>query len=113
MTDQLSHTHQDEGYEHSDVNVKMVVLITVLVVAFLAISLLVLDQYFHYVTEQTIYKEQLEPQSAALRELRAREAETLNSYKLLDSAKGVYQIPIDRAMELMAEESYKASQTKK
>jgi capsular polysaccharide biosynthesis protein len=112
MTDHLSHAHGSDGYERSDVNVKMIVIVAVLIVAFLAVSLLVLDQYFEYVTQETIYKEQLAPQSVALRDLRAREAETLNSYKVLDSAKGVYQIPIDRAMQLIAEESYKASQKK-
>jgi hypothetical protein len=52
--------------------------------------------------DQTVYK----PQSTAIRELRAREAEELNSYKLLDPNKKIYQIPIDRAIKLMADEAY-------
>ncbi len=112
MTQQSSHAHQKEDYEHSDVNVKMIVWVTIIIVVFLAVSLLVLDQYFGLVTDETIYDKQLAPQSVALRDLRAREDETLNSYKVIDSAKGVYQVPIERAMELVAEESYRASQEK-
>lgn len=39
-----------------------------------------------------------------LREQQAREENVLNTYKLLDSDRGVVQIPIDRAMELVAHE---------
>jgi len=47
-----------------------------------------------------------EPQPITLEELRAREAEELNSYKLLDSTFGVYSIPIRRAMEMVSDEAY-------
>jgi len=47
-----------------------------------------------------------EPQPITLEELRAREDEELNSYKLLDSISGVYSIPIRRAMELVSDEAY-------
>ncbi len=36
-----------------------------------------------------------------LKQLRAREKEALTSYKLLDSGKGIYQIPIDSAMKIL------------
>jgi hypothetical protein len=40
-------------------------------------------------------------------ELRERETEELNSYELLDEEKGIYRIPIKRAMELIVEEESK------
>jgi hypothetical protein len=37
--------------------------------------------------------------SQELKDLRIRENEELSSYRLIDSNKGIYQIPIDSAME--------------
>ena len=42
--------------------------------------------------------------SADLAEHRAKEEELLNSYKVIDKDAGVVRIPIDRAMDLVAEE---------
>lgn len=46
------------------------------------------------------------PSSTAiqLRDLRAREAAALSSYKILDEAQGIVQIPIERAMQLVVDE---------
>ncbi|UCG60357.1 MAG: hypothetical protein JSV52_08455 [Candidatus Zixiibacteriota bacterium] len=98
------------GYERSDVNVRMVVLIAVGVIVVVIVALIVLNEYFLSVKEQYVYDLVLKPESVTLRDLRAAEDEVLNSYKLLDSAGGVYRIPIERAMELVAEEAYRASQ---
>lgn len=40
------------------------------------------------------------------REARAGAAAQLNQYEVLDQEQGVYQIPVDRAMELMLNEAY-------
>ncbi|MCK5124680.1 MAG: hypothetical protein KAR42_00345 [candidate division Zixibacteria bacterium] len=37
-----------------------------------------------------------------LAKLRAREKEELTSYKIIEAEKGVYQIPVDSAMAIMA-----------
>ncbi|MDH4155809.1 MAG: hypothetical protein OEW00_00840 [candidate division Zixibacteria bacterium] len=63
--------------------------------------------YFTAVKEEIVQTQVLSPQSVTLRELRAREAEEFGSYKLLDSAGSVYRIPIDRAMEIVADEAYR------
>ena len=52
-----------------------------------------------------------ERQPITLEELRAREAEVLNSYKILDSVSGVYGIPIRRAMELVSDEAHSGRST--
>src|SRR4051794_32972022 len=48
-----------------------------------------------------------DPQETAfvLSEYRASQQEKLESYKILDPAKGVYAIPIDRAMDLVVQEA--------
>ena len=56
--------------------------------------------------ENLIYEQQLSTRSKTLRDLRATEEETLNSYKVLNADSGRYQIPIEQAMKLMADEAY-------
>ncbi len=111
MTEQPQHhdqLHNPGGYEKRDVNMKLVLLWTVASVLFIVISLVLIDSFFVLTTEDVVYQSVLKPQAVTLRELRAREDQTLNSYKVLDPAKGIYQIPIERAMELVADEAYRA-----
>jgi hypothetical protein len=39
-------------------------------------------------------------------DLRVREEEVLNSYAVVDSTKGVFRIPVEHAMKLMADEAF-------
>jgi hypothetical protein len=41
-----------------------------------------------------------------LRQSQLRAAQRLNQYKVIDAGRGVYQIPIDRAIDLMVREAY-------
>jgi hypothetical protein len=95
------------GYEISDVNVRTIILIAVAVIVVVIISLVVLNEYFLSVKEEYVYDMVLRPESVTLRDLRAAEDEILYSYKLLDSAKGQYRIPIERSMELLAEGAFR------
>jgi hypothetical protein len=95
------------GYEDRDVNVKKILLWGIGGVVLIVIILAVLPEYFLFVKEDYYFKAVEEPRSKELLELRKRETEELNSYKLLDKEKGIYQIPIERAMELTIEEASK------
>jgi len=83
----------------------------VIIVAIIA-SVIVLNEYFLSVEEGPAYDLVLKSQSVTLPEIRATEDEILNSYKLLDSTAGQYRIPIDRAIELVAEEAIQSSENK-
>lgn len=91
---------QANGYEKKDVNVIKVVIPVVASVLFLILAGVALDQYFDIATEKMYFEKVLKPESAELKELRDKETSVLTSYKVIDEAKGVYQIPIERAMEL-------------
>jgi hypothetical protein len=97
-----------DGYEKKDVNLTKIVIFEVIGTVVLIAIVLLLINYTKLLREKVVYEEQLRPQSAALRELRARESEELNSYAVLDTVKGIYRIPIDRAMKLQADEAYRA-----
>jgi hypothetical protein len=103
---------QDAGYEKQDVKPVWIFAITLLTIAFLVVAGVILYEYFTVYKEAVVEEQVLTPQSTALRDLRAHEAEVLNSYKLLNADSGVYQIPIDRAMELVADEAFQARQEK-
>lgn len=94
------------GYEKSDVAIAKILIFGFIgVVVVVALTIFLIDYYDAY-TETVVDDVVLKPQSTELRELRARESEVLNSYKLLDDSLKIYQIPIERAMELMADEAF-------
>ncbi len=97
---------ENSGYEKRDINMNKIALYAVLSVLVVAVVLIFLLDYYTAVREEIVYEAVLKPISTDLRELKAREAEELGSYKLLDKEKGIYQIPIERAMMLMAEDAY-------
>lgn len=104
------HDHHGESfkYEKRDANLKVIGLVTAATALFVILSVIVVDNIFVLTKEQIIYDTVLKPESISYRDLRAREDEVLNAYKVVDAAKGIYQIPIDRAMQLVADEAYRA-----
>jgi len=95
------------GYEKKDVNIRQILWWTIGLVVAIAISLVLLNEFFLSVKEEMIYEEVLKPESISLRDVRAKEDLLLNSYAVVDSTKGIYRIPIDRAIELVAQEAYR------
>lgn len=100
-------TDPEEGYEKRDVNVKTLVLLGLAAIVVIIIVIVVVSDYFTATKEKLVFQMVHSPKSAELRELRARESEVLNSYDLLNEEAGRYRIPIDRAMELMADEAFR------
>lgn len=96
---------QADGYEKKDVNLKVVVIVGIAIVLFLVFSFIGLNEYFLYEKEIVIEEQVLSQPSVRLEDLRAVEDTILTSYQLIDTAKNIYRIPIDRAIELMAAES--------
>ena len=104
---QQSIDHGDGGYEKRDVNLARILVYGLLGILILTAVVVFALDYFTAVREEIIYEARLRPESAQLRDLRAREEQELNSYAVLDGSKGIYRIPIDRAMEVIAEEAYR------
>jgi hypothetical protein len=94
------------GYETRDVDLKKALLWGVGSIVIIVVVIVIAVDYFTATQERMMQEYVLSPKSTAWRELRARENEELTRYGLLDSVGGIYQIPIERAMKLMAEEAY-------
>lgn len=97
-------------YEVRDISWLTLLWMGALIIGGLVVIVIMLDSYFSLAKEQEVYELVLKPESTQLRELRAQEQQTLTSYDVIDKQKGVYRIPIDRAMQLVADESFQARQ---
>jgi hypothetical protein len=103
--DQITNTSSKPGYDKSDPNITRLVVIGLIFVALVVVALVVVNELFIYTKERDIQNTVLKPESVAIRDLRAHEDEVLSSFKVLDDSNGVYQIPIDRAMDLVVKEA--------
>lgn len=108
MTDEhkdIQSADTSDGYDRHEVNVRWVAAITIIVVGAIAVSVLGLYEYFAYEKERQIYELILKPESEMLLEMRALEEKTLSTYGLKDTVTGAYRIPIDSAIQLIADEN--------
>jgi hypothetical protein len=67
-----------------------------------------LDSFFTVSKNREVYRKVLSLDNPTLRDLRAQEEAVLNSYGWVDPEKKVARIPIERAMELLAQEAREA-----
>jgi len=105
LTNAVKHS---SGYEKKDVNVPVIISVSIVSIAVIVVMIVVLIDFFKIQKENAVYDSVLSQESKELVELRTMELETLNNYKLLDVEKGIYQIPIKRAMQLLTEEYSKS-----
>ncbi len=97
-------TVQQDGYEKQDVNVIKVMLIGFGGIIFLAVMIIFLIDYFIGSREDIMKQSALEPISSELIELRQREQAKLGSYGVENQITNRYYIPIERAIQLVAED---------
>ena len=98
---------QNSGYEHSDIGWVTLLWIGTIIIVCVTFFVILLDSFFSIAKENEVYEAVLKPVPADVREMRAKEQEKLNSYGKVEGTNGVYHIPIDRAMQLLAEEKFK------
>ena len=91
-------------YEIRDIPVKPVAIGGIVFMIIVGITLFLLYEYYIRVLDDTEYELKLSKRSKKLMELRKLEDESLNSYKIIDEEKQIYQIPIDRSKKLMLDE---------
>lgn len=71
----------------------------------LIVIILGIQAYFDHLRERAEYEKVALPVAEDLKNLHAQENEELDHYKYLDRNKGTVQIPISRAMQLIAQEA--------
>lgn len=96
--------HSAEGHEMSDFSFTSVMWLIPLSAIVLVGFILMCLYWFRGAKDNEITQKQGEYVPTELLALRAHEDEVMASYKILDKEKGRYQIPVARAMELLAQE---------
>lgn len=92
------------GYEKRDVNLPKVVIYTLVPAVLIIVCLIGLDQAMKLTTESMYYKRVLDVEDVQYKELIQGQMQVQNNYKVLDAKKGVVQIPISRAKQLIVQE---------
>lgn len=110
--EQLGAEHGGVDYERRDANPRKIMIATVSLLVVVIVMIVGIAELFMMTVDRQITDAVLKPASAQLRDIRAKEQEVLNNYKIIDATKGIYQIPVTRAMELLAEEAYHKGQSK-
>lgn len=93
------------GYEKRDINIRFVAGIALLTIIVLVSMIAFLNSFFISERETQMSEQFLSRPNPQLLEMRAQAQKDLTSYKLLDAEKGIVQIPIERAKELLIKES--------
>jgi len=107
MSEMTGHDHPEHpsGYEKKDTNVRKLTLFAFLTVMFVAVSAVVLNEYFVLTREGVYYEQVLKPVSEDYSMLQAREDSLLTTYELIDTTEQIYRIPVDSAMKLTLQEA--------
>ncbi|MFH2036311.1 MAG: hypothetical protein ABIJ45_07910 [Candidatus Zixiibacteriota bacterium] len=107
MSNSNDNSTNNNGYEKKDINPKKIFLTLSISVLFVIVTVIFIIDYYGQLKQKVYYEQVLKPQSEALIKLHEREEDELHSYKLIDSASGIYRIPIDSAIKYMVENSPK------
>jgi hypothetical protein len=95
------------GVQHEGVGAASILGFILAVIAAIAAAVIVVFFWSGFVAEETARKAASGVNYPELRQVEATADEQLEQYKILNDAEGVYRIPIDRAMELMVNETYR------
>ena len=99
------HSSHAEGVEPDRVQTKMFLVLLVLLVVSLIGVFVAVCQLMWFSVSKVQNDVDLAVANPALAELRAKEEKALNTYGVIDENTGVFQIPIDRAIEIYVKRS--------
>jgi hypothetical protein len=92
------------AFDTTEPKARVIAIFGISTIVILIVLILGVQAYVDRLEQQEIFVKQLEPVAPDLLALHAREDLDLNSYQYIDRAKGEVRLPIDRAMNLLANE---------
>lgn len=102
---EIRHADPKEGFDHTEPKSGAIVGFAIGSVILLVITILALQSYFNKIWEEAVYEKVLVPPSEQLIDLHRREDWFLTHYSWSDKKNNQVRIPVDRAMELFAQEA--------
>ncbi len=97
--------HEHAEQDHDDPTAGTVAFVGAVSVILLIATVLATQALFYRTATLEEERKVISEQPQELRQVRTDQLELLNGYRWVDESKGVVAIPIDRAMELAAEEA--------
>ena len=101
----IRHASPSEGFDHQEPRAKSIVWLAIASVILLVVVIVGVTAYFEYLYRDMVQEKVLSAPSTQLNDLHARETEQLTKYSYIDKDSGMVRIPVDRAMELFAQEA--------
>lgn len=101
----IRHASPSEGFDHQEPRAKSIVWLAIASVILLVLVIVGVTAYFEYLYRDMVQEKVLSAPSTQLNDLHARETEQLTKYSYIDKDSGMVRIPVDRAMELFAQEA--------
>jgi len=105
MHEEIRHAQATEGFDHSEPKAGAIAAFAIGSVLLLILTIVALQVYFNKIWQEAVYEKILVPPSEQLVDLHRREDWFLTHYSYADKKNGVVRIPLDRAMELFAQEA--------
>jgi hypothetical protein len=100
----MSEQAQTAAFDTTEPRARFIAIFGIATIVVLIALILGVQAYVDHLEQQEIFVKQLEPVAPDLLALHAREDLDLNTYQYIDRAKGEVRLPIDRAMDLLANE---------
>ncbi|MFH1845132.1 MAG: hypothetical protein ABIF77_18245 [bacterium] len=88
----------------ADLNLPLLVTIVLVGAILLGAGVVALQAWYHDAAAAEHQRKVVEPKVTELEQHRTAEAATLSEYRWLDREQGIVRLPIERAMELVAED---------
>jgi hypothetical protein len=103
--EEIRHASPKEGFDHTEPKVGAIAAFGVGSVLILILTIVALEVYFNKIWDEAVYEKILAPPSEQLKGLHYREDWFLTHYSFTDKKTGVVRIPLDKAMDLFAQEA--------
>ena len=103
--DQIKHADPKEGFDHAEPAAGAIVGFALGSLILLILMIVAVQMYFDKIWKEAVYEKILAPPSQPLIDLHNRENWNLTHYGYFDKPTGQVRIPVDKAMELFAQEA--------
>lgn len=102
---------KERGVAYEGIAATQIMSIAVAILVVILVSVVVIFGWFDQVTQETRAEAANVQNYELLQESEAEAEEVLTQYGVVDEDEGIYRIPVDEAMEIMATEEYERSQS--
>lgn len=103
---------KERGVAYEGIAASQIMAIAVSILVVILVAVVVLFGWYGQVSQDTRAEFSNTQNYELLQETRTEQEATISKYGVVDEEKGVYRIPIDRAMDVVATEQYQRSQSK-